>query len=264
MSRLPSTDVFRALCWAVAAVGLAACGSTPTAPATQASVPVETVAGGDAKASSAEATTTPLDAPAAAVAQPVDVPPRAAADFDRALNFMRAGNVTEAELELKQLAEAYPQLAAPHVNLGLLYRKSGKLDQAEAALETATARNGASAIAWNELGVTRRMRGRFKEAADAYEHALAADANFAPAHRNYGVLLDLYMGDPERALTELERYKELTGEDKPVSGWIAELRQRTGKVTPPAPQPQQSEEAAPADAAPPDTPPAPQSPGTGA
>ncbi len=165
MSRLPSTDVFRALCWAVAAVGLAACGSTPTAPATQASVPVETVAGGDAKASSAEATTTPLDAPAAAVAQPVDVPPRAAADFDRALNFMRAGNVTEAELELKQLAEAYPQLAAPHVNLGLLYRKSGKLDQAEAALETATARNGASAIAWNELGVTRRMRGRFKEAA---------------------------------------------------------------------------------------------------
>ena len=46
------------------------------------------------------------------------------------------------------------------------------------------------------------------------------------------VLLDLYLGDPERALTELERYKELTGEDKPVTGWIAELRQRTGKPAP--------------------------------
>ena len=40
---------------------------------------------------------------------------------------------------------------------------------------------------------------------------------------------DLYLGDPERALTALERYKELTGEDRPVTSWIAELRQRTGK-----------------------------------
>ena len=47
---------------------------------------------------------------------------------------------------------------------------------------------------------------------------------------------DLYLGDPERALAAFERYKELTGEDKPVSGWIAELRQRTGKpVKPQAP-----------------------------
>ena len=79
------------------------------------------------------------------------------------------------------------------------------------------------------------MRGHSADAADAYEHALAADANFAPAHRNLGVLLDLYLGDPERALTELERYKELTGEEKPVSGWIAELRQRTGKPAAPRP-----------------------------
>jgi tetratricopeptide (TPR) repeat protein len=153
---------------------------------------------------------------------------------------MRAGNTTEAELELKQMVAAYPQLAAPSVNLGLLYRKAGRLDEAEDALATATTRNASSAIAWNELGVTRRMRGRFTEAAQAYEHAVAADESFAPAHRNYGVLLDLYLGDPERALTELERYKELSGEDKPVSGWIAELRQRTGKRPPPAPsQPQQ-------------------------
>jgi hypothetical protein len=43
------------------------------------------------------------------------------------------------------------------------------------------------------------------------------------------VVSDLYLGDPERALTAFERYKELTGEEKPVSGWIAELRARTGK-----------------------------------
>jgi hypothetical protein len=79
------------------------------------------------------------------------------------------------------------------------------------------------------------MRGQFRDAAASYEKAIAANDTFAAAHRNYAVLLDLYLGDPERALTELERYKELTGEDKPVTGWIAELRQRTGKPAAPRP-----------------------------
>ncbi len=160
---------------------------------------------------------------------------------------MRAGNLTEAELEFKQMGEAYPQLAAPYVNLGLIYRKAGKLDQSEDALANATGRNASSVVAWNELGVTRRMRGRFGEAAQAYERAIAVDDSFAPAHRNYAVLLDLYLGDPERALTELERYKELSGEDKPVTGWIAELRQRTGKkAPPPEPAREQAQQAEPA------------------
>ena len=69
-------------------------------------------------------------------------------------------------------------------------------------------------------------------------------------------MLDLYIGDAPGALAALEHYKELTGEDKPVTGWIAELRQRTGKKTPPpaaAPpsepaQPSQSTAPAPAEA----------------
>jgi tetratricopeptide (TPR) repeat protein len=84
-------------------------------------------------------------------------------------------------------------------------------------------------VAWNELGATQRLRGEFPDAAASYEKAIAADSNYAPAYRNLGVVSDLYLGDPERALTALERYKELTGEDRPVTSWIAELRQRTGK-----------------------------------
>jgi len=142
---------------------------------------------------------------------------------------MRSGNATEAELEFKQMTLAYPTLSAPYVNLGILYRKSGHLDQSEAALKSAVERNEGSAIAWNELGATQRLRGEFPAAAASYEKAIAADTNFAPAYRNLGVVSDLYLGDPERALTALERYKELTGEDRPVTSWIAELRQRTGK-----------------------------------
>jgi tetratricopeptide (TPR) repeat protein len=142
---------------------------------------------------------------------------------------MRSGNTTEAELEFKQMTLAYPRLSAPFVNLGILYRKAGRLDQSEEALESAVERNDSSAIAWNELGATQRMRGEFPAAAASYEKAIAADSNFAPAYRNLGVVSDLYLGDPERALTALERYKELTGQDRPVTSWIAELRQRTGK-----------------------------------
>ena len=142
-----------------------------------------------------------------------------------------------AELEFKQIAVSYPQLSAPYVNLGILFRKGGHLDESEDALQTAVQRNGASAVAWTELGATQRLRGKFQDAADSYQKAIAADPNYAPAYRNLGVVSDLFLGDPERALTAFERYKELTGEEKPVSSWIAELRQRTGKpaVRPPAP-----------------------------
>jgi tetratricopeptide (TPR) repeat protein len=163
-------------------------------------------------------------------------PPRAIADFNRAVGLMRAGNVTEAELEFQQIALAYPQFPGPDINLGILYRKGGRVDASEKALRDAVERNAGSAVAWNELGVTLRMRGQFHDAAEAYQKAIAADADFAPAYRNLGVLLDLYLGDSAGALTALERYKQLTGEDKPVTGWIAELRQRTGKAAAPHPQ----------------------------
>src|SRR5262249_31798812 len=123
------------------------------------------------------------------------------------------------------------------------------LDDASATLKSAVEAAPNDAVAWNELGVTLRMKGDFNGAVDAYDHALAADPNFAPAHRNLAIVLDLYLGDAERALTELERYKEPTGEEKPVNGWIAELRQRTGNPATPKPAPPPAEaapEAAPA------------------
>src|SRR5580700_6841845 len=193
----------------------------------------------------------PQSAPVAAPPPPTapEPPPQALADFDHAVGLMRAGNESQAEARFHELALAYPSFAGPDINLGILYRKAGRLEESERALKAATARDAASATAWNELGVTLRLRGEFPEAAAAYEHAIAADANFAPAHRNLGVVLDLYLGDPERALTEFKRYQELSGEEKPVSVWIAELRQRTGKKKPASPAAEQPQQ-------PPATPPA--------
>jgi predicted Zn-dependent protease len=260
---------------------LSACGSAPPASDRPAPTPVGPDATTESRAARQGATTAPLpDSPSASSGKtgaapataatpgatapgvpgvPVEVPRRAAADFDRAVGLLRSGRPGDAELEFKQIASGYPQLAGPHINLGLLQRKAGRLEEAEKSLRTAVQVNPTSAVAWNELGVTLRMAGKFQDAASAYESALGADPNFAPAHRNFGVLLDLYLGDPERALTELERYKELTGEDKPVSGWIAELRQRTGKPAAPrsAPNaPAETPSETPSEAPPADAPPA--------
>jgi tetratricopeptide (TPR) repeat protein len=198
---------------------LAACSAQPThkGPPPHAVAPSVPPPGASA-ASAAGASAT--GAPANPAVRP-EVPPAARADFERAVRYMRAGNVTEAELGFKQIALQYPQFAAPLVDLGLLQRKQGQLEQAEASLQAAVAKESGSAVAWTELGVTQRMRGEFKDAAASYEQAIAADAHYAPAWRNLGVLADLYLGDPNHALAAFEQYKALTGEDKPVSGWIA-------------------------------------------
>lgn len=202
------------------------------------------------------ATPAPADAPAAAVttpAAPAFDPPkpsaRANSDFARALALMR-NDPTQAMLEFQVMTQSYPELPAPYANLGLLHRNANQLAEAEAALAKAAERAAWDAQIWTEYGVTLRQAGKFTEARAAYEKALQANPSYAPAHRNLGVLLDLFLDDPLAAQTELETYKTLTGEDKPVSGWIAELRSRN-KAAAPRSAPEPAPGAAPETEAPP-------------
>jgi len=287
--RTPGADTraASALAWLALAV-LAACSSGPKRPVMHPAKPITregpapaAAPAGAPAAGSATSTAPPVAAPSvapapaphAATAAPArgtvnptapapahpQVSPAARADFDRVVSYMRAGKTVEAQLGFKQLSLQYPQFAAPLVNLAILQRNDGHLEQAEETLKSAVAHERGSAVAWNELGATQRMRGQFKDAASSYEQAIAADPRYAPAWRNLGVLSDLYLGDPGRALTAFEQYRQLTGEDKPVSGWIAELRQRLGMPPPKRPAPAAPADGKPGDAAPAPAPGAPQS-----
>jgi len=167
-------------------------------------------------------------------------------DYESASALARGGDLSGADLELQQIESQYPGYAAPAIDRGLLARAQGRLADSEAALTRATTLEPGNAVAWSELGVTLRQEGKFNDAKTAYSQAISSDGGYAPAHRDLGVLLDLYLDDPGTALPEFERYKELSGEDKPVATWIAELRARTGIKAAPTAEPAQSE--TPADA----------------
>ncbi len=157
---------------------------------------------------------------------------------------MKAGRNTDAELEFKQLVLAYPDFTGPQVNLGLLYLRSSRYSDAEAAFHAALARNPDNAVASDELGITERKLGKFAEAEAAYQHTIAVEPNYAPAYLNLGVLYDLYLAQPQKALEQFEHYLTLAGDNKQVAGWVIELRKRVGAPAVPASAPAAKKEPA--------------------
>jgi tetratricopeptide (TPR) repeat protein len=130
------------------------------------------------------------------------------------------------------LVAGYPQLSGPQLNLGLLYLHDSRLPEAEAAFKAALERKPTNAVAGNELGIVERKLGKFAQAEEAYQRTIAAEPNYAAAHLNLGVLYDLYLAQPQKALDEFERYIEIAGENKQVAGWVVELRKRVGAAAP--------------------------------
>jgi tetratricopeptide (TPR) repeat protein len=223
---------------------LAACHSAPLK-ASRAPAPAEAAAAAPASANTAARApagaaapaTNTAGAPGAAAgnATPVEatpIPERATQQYAQALQLMKSGRNTDAELELKELVIGYPQLTGPQLNLGLLYMRDSRLPEAEAAFKAALELKPNNAVAGNELGIVERRLGKFAEAEAAYQRTIAAEPNYAPAHLNLGVLYDLYLAQPQKALEEFERYIEIAGENKQVAGWVVELRKRVGASAP--------------------------------
>jgi tetratricopeptide (TPR) repeat protein len=125
-----------------------------------------------------------------------------------------------------------PEEAVPSYRLGERERDAGNLEAAAEAFADAARFAPTHPAPLNELGLIQRQQGRFAAAAASYEAALALDPDHAPALRNLGVLRDLYLGDPAGAIEPWERYRAITGEERPVSGWIADARRRAGIPAP--------------------------------
>jgi cellulose synthase operon protein C len=166
----------------------------------------------------------------------------------RALAELKPGRYGKSEQSLESPGDGSPSTVG--IKQAIVAQRAGKAAEAEVTLRQVLERDPGNAPAWSELGIVLRQSGRFKDARDAYQRAITSDASYAAAHRNLAVLLDLYLNEPAAALAEFEKYRELNGEDKPVNGWIAELRTRTGiKAPPPASVPAEAAASAQAAAA---------------
>jgi len=219
---------------------LAACHSAPQKASSVPASAQSTQASAAAKAATAntvgvaDAAATPGAPGAQQPADTTPIPERAAQQYSQALQLMKSGRNTDAELEFKQLAAGYPQFAGPQLNLGLLYLHDSRFPEAQSAFKAALVLKPSSAMAGNELGITLRKMGKFEEAETAYQHAIAAEPDYAPAHLNLGVLYDLYLAQPQKALDEYQRYLAIVGDNKQVAGWLVELRKRVGAPPPAA------------------------------
>lgn len=164
---------------------------------------------------------------AAIKADEASVPGGARKDYDQALEAMKSGNITLAKNILSNLTQNYPDLSGPHVNLGIIYFRADEIDKAEESFKQALKINPDSAVSLNHLGIINRGKGKFDEAKSNYQRALEIAPNYAYAHLNYAILLDLYIGELENALDHYQKFQELApAQDKDVKNWIVDLERR--------------------------------------
>jgi Flp pilus assembly protein TadD len=224
------------------AVMLGACSSSPSKedPVAQTAKPAAT---GSKPATSSggkkgEVEASVVEAPPVG---PPPIPPEATAQFEKALTLLGAGDYAPATTELQRLSSAYPDYSGPLTNLGIIYLKTGRLVDAEKTLQAATKRGEPNAATYNQLGIVYRKLGRFKEADAAYSQALRIDPSYALAHLNLGVLCDMYLQQPQRALDQFELYMKLAASpDQRVAGWVKELRGRVGTPKPASEAPKEA------------------------
>lgn len=150
------------------------------------------------------------------------------ANFNKAVDAMRARNYTQAEPLLADLTQKQPQLAAPWLNLGILYARTNRKPQAILTLRKGLALSPNHAAAQNQLGILLRENGELKAAEQAYQAALANSPEHANAHLNLGVLYDVHLKQAALALKHYEQYQRLMPSDGArVAVWMADLKQRT-------------------------------------
>lgn len=154
------------------------------------------------------------------------------AEFSEVVALMRAGEDDKALQRLQALARSHPKLPAVHANIGLVKLRNEQVGDAVAAFETAVELAPANERYWNHLGLSYRRQGRLDEARQAYEQALEMTPQYADAHRNLGILYDLYLGEAAKAEAHYRRAMELDpASRKEIAAWLAEL-QRRAEVAP--------------------------------
>lgn len=167
--------------------------------------------------------------PSAAEAAKQQEQARLTQDFSAALVMHRNGEIDAAKEAYTDILSRQPTLINPRFNLAQIALDEERAEDASAALDEVLKQRPDHKQALNLKGVMAREAGRFKEAETLYRQSLAADPSYLPAMRNLAILLDIYMGRLDEALSLYEQYQSLLDEpDAQVKDWIFDLKRRLG------------------------------------
>ena len=150
-------------------------------------------------------------------------------DFDRAVAMLKDQDDGQAIDLLEKVIKQSPGVTAPHIDIAIAYLRVGKPSLAEKHIKTALRLFPEHPVASNEYGLLYRKTGRFAEARVIYGKAIERFPDYSPAHKNLGILCDLYLNDPACALEHYEIYSKARPKDAQVTLWIADVRARLGR-----------------------------------
>ncbi|MEM6818446.1 MAG: tetratricopeptide repeat protein [Pseudomonadota bacterium] len=160
-------------------------------------------------------------------AEAVEIPQAIANDYANAQTLLSVEDYAGAVQILEPLAQSAPEYPAIATTLAIAWRQMERSDDALSMLQSTLAVHDGYAPGWNEVGILHREAGRFADAEAAYLKAVTVNPDYALAHFNFGILLDLYLAQHSRALEHYERYQSLVpDEDKQVKRWIADISRR--------------------------------------
>lgn len=142
---------------------------------------------------------------------------------------LKEGHAEKASEYLERTIKDKGRSAEGLLLLGILNLQRGDLKAAVGNFKEVISDDPENPEAYLNLGLTLRRQGRFTEAARIYARGIKARET-ADLHLNLGVLNELYLGNPDAALSHYRKFVELkgAGSDR-VNGWINYLM----SITPP-------------------------------
>ncbi|WP_020405169.1 tetratricopeptide repeat protein [Hahella ganghwensis] len=147
--------------------------------------------------------------------------------YEAALQAMNQDRLGQADSYLQQIIDLEPNISAPYVTRGRIAEMLGDRESAQQLYQHALVVDASNHRAMNQLAMMARERGEFTEAKKMYERAISIKPDESLYHKNYAILLDMYMGDLESALEHYELYQELHKlPDNRVALWVVDLKRR--------------------------------------
>lgn len=169
-----------------------------------------------------------IDTPVAtpeAVGQPGILPASELENYLQAIQLIDRQEYKPAEKLLVKLSKKHDSVTGVWANLAIAYYHQNEFEKAATAAKRANELNNGDAEIQNLMGLLAVRRGEFQNAEAHYKKALELKKDFANAHYNLALLLDIYYQDIPAAYEHYNHYLSLTGgQDNETASWVEQLK----------------------------------------